>query len=224
METIIEQLLSSPKLPLYLEQFQEVLTKEAQKRKEFYQTMTESDKVEFINGEIVFQSPVKFQHDIASGALFTLIRTFVAMHDLGHVGHEKIMISLTRNDYEPDICFFSKTKSEQFRPEQTHFPAPDFIAEVLSYSTESKDRGVKFTDYAAHGVAEYWLVDPEQEFVEQYILKGEAYELCIKSNSGVLKSPVITGFEIPIRAIFDDKENMKALNEIVRSLSMESNV
>ncbi|MEY4539280.1 MAG: hypothetical protein RLZZ306_1037, partial [Bacteroidota bacterium] len=30
------------------------------------------------------------------------------IHQLGFVGIEKIMITLTRNDYEPDICFFKK--------------------------------------------------------------------------------------------------------------------
>jgi Uma2 family endonuclease len=218
MQTLVEQLIQSPKFPLYLKQFQEIFAREQQKREEFYQAITEADKAEFINGEVVFQSPVKLQHDVASGALFSLIRTFVAIHDLGYVGHEKIMISLTRNDYEPDICFFSKTKSEQFLPEQTHFPAPDFIAEVLSDSTEAKDRVTKFEDYAAHGVGEYWLIDPSREFVEQYILLGESYELLIKSNSGSLKSAVITGFEIPIRAIFDEKENLKALQEIMSTL------
>jgi len=236
--TVLEQLIQSPKLPLYLKQLQEILAKEQQKREEFYQTITESDKAEFINGEVVFQSPVKLQHDVASGALFRLISTFVAIHDLGHVGHEKIMISLTRNDYEPDICFFSKAKSEQFFPEQTRFPAPDFIAEVLSGSTEAKDRDIKFKDYAAHSVGEYWIVDPSREFVEQYILvareaegcgqseaisterseQGESYELLIKSNSGRLRSTVMTGFEISIRAIFDEKENLKALQEIMRGM------
>ena len=217
MQTLVEQLIQSPKLPLYLKQLQGILDKEQQKREEFYQMITESDKAEFINGEMVFQSPVKLQHDAASGALFRLISTFVVMHDLGYVGHEKIMVSLTRNDYEPDICFFSRAQSEQFFPKQTRFPAPDFIAEVLSDSTEAKDRETKFEDYAGHGVSEYWLVDPSREFVEQYILQKESYELLIKSNSGCLTSDVITGFEIPIRAIFDEKENLKALQELVRS-------
>jgi len=44
--------------------------------------------------------------------------------------------------------------------------------------------------------------------------QGESYELLLKSNSGSLKSAVITGFEIPIRAIFDEKENLKALRKL----------
>jgi len=108
----------------------------------------------------------------------------------------------------------------------------------LSGSTEAKDRDIKFKDYAAHGVGEYWIVDPSREFVEQYILvareaegcgqseaisterseQGESYELLIKSNSGRLRSTIITGFEISIRAIFDETENLKALQEIMRGM------
>ena len=51
-------------------------------------------------------------------------------------------------------------------------PAPDFIAEILSDSTASVDRGVKFQDYAAHGVGEYWIVDPVQQTIEQYRLQA----------------------------------------------------
>ena len=36
------------------------------------------------------------------------------------------MITLTRNDYEPDICFFKKEKSDDFVENQTLFPAPDY--------------------------------------------------------------------------------------------------
>ncbi len=35
------------------------------------------------------------------------------------------------------------------------FPAPDFIAEVLSESTRGRDRGVKFDDSACHAVESY---------------------------------------------------------------------
>ena len=211
-------IIPTPKFPLYLEQLQEILTKEQQKRLEFYDTITEQDKAEFINGEVVFQSPVRFQHDVASGALFTLLRTFVQMHDLGYVGHEKIMVSLTRNDYEPDVCYFASAKAQTFQPDQTRFPAPDFVVEILSPTTEDIDRGIKFQDYAAHGVSEYWLVDPDRQIVEQYVLQGESYELLTKSTSGSVQSVAITGFEIPIRAIFDREENLTTLQQIIQSV------
>jgi len=34
----------------------------------------------------------------------------VEKNNLGFIGHEKILIALTRNDYEPDICYFGASK------------------------------------------------------------------------------------------------------------------
>ena len=132
------------------------------------------------------------------------------------MGHEKLLIALTRNDYEPDICFFTQEKAAAFAPDQMKFPAPDLVVEVLSDSTEAIDRGAKFEDYALHGVAEYWLVDPEQESVEQYLLGDEAYELAVKVKSGTIQSTVVSGFEIPVQAIFDAAEQFTALQALLR--------
>ena len=139
----------------------------------------------------------------------------MAAHDLGYVAHEKLLICLTRNDYEPDVCFFGKDKAVKFTRRQMKFPAPDFIAEVLSESTEANDRGVKFEDYAAHGVQEYWIADADNELVEQYLLTGDAFSLHLKMNSGSLASKVILGLEVPIRAIFHEQENLAALKRML---------
>ena len=93
------------------------------------------------------------------------------------------------------------------------FPAPDLIAEILSESTEAVDRGIKFDDYAAHGVREYWIVDPDAELIEQYVLDGDVYTLRLKMNSGTLDSRIVPGFETPVRAVFDEQENLTALKQ-----------
>lgn len=213
--SLLDKLLHSPRLPIYVQEIQAVLADEAQKRQRFYNQITEQDKAEFINGEIIFHSPVKLRHNLASGHLYRLLSTFVMQHDLGFVGYEKIMISLTRNDYEPDICFFVKARAAAFKPDQMHFPAPDFIVEVLSDSTAGADRGVKFDDYAAHGVAEYWLIDPVTETVEQYTLQNQAYELVIKAQTGQIVSRAVPLFEIPIRAIFEEALNRATLQQLL---------
>lgn len=216
METLIKDILKSPKLGLYYKEIENILLDEKKKREEFYRSMKEDDKVEFINGEIVFSSPVKLRHNQCSSLLLNLIDNYVRINNLGIVGHEKLLISMSRNDYEPDICFFYKSKSENFHAKQMQFPAPDFVAEILSPSTEFNDRVIKFEDYAAHGVKEYWIIDPETNVVEQYELINEKYELGLKSNNGIIKSFVVNNFEIPIQSIFNNEENLKALKNIIK--------
>lgn len=214
-KTLFEQLLQSPRLPQLVRELETVIEDEATQRKAFYDQITEGDKAEFINGEIIFHSPVKLRHSDASINLLLLLRAYVAQRGLGYVGHEKILVSLTRNDYEPDICFFGRKKSANFTPDQMLFPAPDFVVEVLSKSTATNERGIKFDDYASHGVTEYWIIDPLDETVEQYRANDGVYKLVIKAQTGLVRSFVIDGFEIPVRAIFDQAENQQALSKIV---------
>lgn len=93
------------------------------------------------------------------------------------------------------------------------FPAPDFVVEVLSASTEASDRGVKFEDYARHGIREYWIIDCDEKTVEQYVLRDNEtrYYLAQKLAGGMIASLVISGFEIPVAAIFDDQANADAV-------------
>jgi len=214
MDTLLQSIIKSPKLPFYFKEIEAILAQEQIKRKQFYEQMTEQEKVEFIEGTVVVHSPVNLKHNLISGNLYTLIKHYNQVYQLGLVGFEKILIQLTRNDYEPDICFFKNEKSASFTEDQMFFPAPDFVVEVLSKSTEKRDRGVKFEDYALHGVTEYWLVDPKKEIVEQYFLEKGNYMLNLKVKEGTIASTAIDGFTIPIKAIFDEIENLKAIKNL----------
>lgn len=217
LDSELKHLLDSPRLPFIARKIDAVLADEAKRRQGFYAQISEGDKAEFINGQIIFHSPVKLRHNANAKRLLVLLDAHVTSHDLGYVGYEKIMVSLTRNDYEPDICFFGKSKAATLAPDQMRFPAPDLVVEVLSETTQAIDRGVKFDDYAAHGVVEYWIVDPVAETLEQYRLpeNGDTYELVIKAMTGQVRSVVIPGFEIPVRAIFDPQVNRSTLQAIL---------
>lgn len=215
MNITVEQTLEMPNAVLIARELDAALKAEQKKRKHFYKIIDESKKMEFINGEIHFQSPAKLWHTQAVGNLSQLLAAYVAKKHLGIVATEKLLISLSRNDYEPDVCFFNVEKSKNFTPRQMQFPAPDFVVEVLSESTERHDRITKFQDYAAHGITEYWIVDPENEFIEQFVLKGSEFELVLKSKDGQIESVAVDGFAVPIKAVFDTAEWISALKRIL---------
>ncbi|MBM3838155.1 MAG: Uma2 family endonuclease [Verrucomicrobia bacterium] len=212
MDTVLEPLIRSPKLPAYVQELSSLLTSERERREKFYEELTEDIKAEFINGEVFMHSPARRSHILATGYIYNLLHNHVSRHQLGEVLLEKALVCLTRNDYEPDVLFYGKDKAASFTLDQIKHPAPDFVVEVLSETTEKNDRGVKFEDYAAHGVAEYWLVDPDARTVEQFCLESRAYRLHRLAREGDrVASVVVAGFDIPVAAIFDEQANRRAL-------------
>ncbi len=212
----IQEILHSYDAPAVVSILTSELEKERQRREQFYANVDEDMKAEFINGEVVIHSPVKKVHSDVTKWLTKVLDTFVDIFNLGFVGFEKVMVALTRNDFEPDVVFFKREKALLFTDETWKYPAPDFVVEVLSKSTEDNDRNLKFKDYAAHGVAEYWIIDPVKKTLEQYLLgeNGE-YELVLKAHKGTVESQAVAGFSIQIEALFDAQANMAELQRIL---------
>ena len=215
MDDLLKALKKRPDLKGIVQTLQAQLDDENRLRQEFYNTIGEGDKAEFINGEVIMHSPVKLQHAEASGFLYPLLQCFILKHDLGSAFTEKIMVQLTRNSYEPDIVFFNPEKLKSFNTNQMLFPAPDFVVEILSPSTEKNDRGIKMEDYALHKVTEYWIIDPAKKTVEQYLLHGEKYQLEFKGKNGIITSKAIKGFAINAKAVFFKTENKQALQQLM---------
>lgn len=222
MKPILAPILLSPDFPELLSELNREWQEEQQRRKKFREELTPEMKAEFIEGQVIMHSPAMARHILATKHLATLLHTWVVEHDLGLVTIEKALICLTRNDYEPDIAFFKRLRAASIVPTLMEFPAPDFVVEVLSPSTEKTDRGVKMLDYARHGVAEYWLVDCKEQAVERYLLVANEQAYSLVGRHGVedeVSSEVVNGFRVPVAAIFEEKAQHEALRVIMAGKS-----
>jgi Uma2 family endonuclease len=211
MDSLLSPLIESPRLVQYLEELQSIVAAERAKREQFYEHISPEDKWEFINGEIIMHSPATAKHTQVRARISRLLGVYVEVHKLGMILDEKALVSFTRNDYEPDVSFFPTEVAQHIEPDQWKLPVPDLIVEVLSPSSIVMDRGTKFRDYEAHRVTEYWIVDPVTETIEQHLLEGGAYRLNAKQQNGSLQCVAVPSFTMPVRAAFDDAENLKAL-------------
>ena len=209
MDPTVAEILRSPRARRVVDRAAEALAAEAERRAAFLEWVTEDHKAEFINGEVVMHSPAKARHNHVTGRLYRLLADYVDDHDLGVVGIEKWMVSLTRNDYEPDVCFWRSEVADGFEPDQMRFPAPDLVCEVLSPSTQANDLGVKLDDYGAHGVAEYWVLDPDAATLRQFVQDPDAEDgalvLTTLSGSGDVRSMAVDGLVLPVPAFFSEE-------------------
>lgn len=215
VEALVSPLRHSPLLPEIADVLQRQVAEERRRRIRFYEEMNPSQKVEFIDGEVIGQSPARNSHLNVTLNISQLLTAYVRKHRLGEIKVEKCLCVFPRNDYEPDIVFFGLEKAAKFAEDTMKFPIPDFIVEVLSESTEARDRGVKFEDFAVHGVGEYWIVDAEQGVVEQYLLKDNTYALAAKTGSGEIRSKVVSGLVAPVSAFFDADDNLAAVRQVL---------
>ena len=68
----------------------------------------------------------------------------------------------------PDLAGWRKERMPKV-PEGHRFEiVPDWVCEILSPTTASKDREIKLPLYGYHGVAYTWLVDPHRHTLEAY--------------------------------------------------------
>ena len=80
-------------------------------------------------------------------------------------------ISFGQHLLVPDIAGWRREHLTAY-PEKNYFTtAPDWVCEVLSGSTEKRDRSVKKRIYAAGGVGHFWLIDPRLQLLEVFELR-----------------------------------------------------
>lgn len=213
-QTLLHQVLQMPHIYLFMRELEDSLAREQEARAKYYDMIDSHKRAEFINGEITAPALHSEKHNAVNEQLGKLLRKHLANRKIGTLFVEDAHVFLTRNTYVPDICFFSEETTKHFTPKQNKFPAPNLVVEVISRFSERIDKTIKFADYEAHKIAEYWIIDPERGFVEQYRYEKDEYEMVLKTNHGTLKSFVLKDFEVPIESIFDSELNQRTLAEM----------
>ena len=135
-----------------------------------YLALPDDVRVELIDGVFFEMYSPTTVHQLIAGAVYA--------HFLNHVNAKggaclpfisPVDVQLDCDDrtiVEPDVmilCDRSKLKVARI------FGAPDFVMEVLSPSTRTKDRFIKGRKYANAGVREYWIVDLKHEIVIKHL-------------------------------------------------------
>jgi len=170
--------------------------------REDYERLPEHVKAELIEGEVVATPTPTAWHE---RLVTKLIRRLC--HHLGDEADDRLQGSRTEvsawgngeeNVLQPDVVVFpegTKPTGRDWRP-----PTPLWVAEVLSPSTAKRDRGIKIRLYAAAGVREVWLVDPDAETVEVLDLSTGARRVFAKGEQAA--SVAIPGFAADVAGLF----------------------
>jgi Uma2 family endonuclease len=104
----------------------------------------------------------------------------------------------------PDAVFVANAHDARRRDD--HWIGADLVVEVMGGGPKDRMRDLvtKRDEYAAAAIGEYWMVDPENEFITVLRLTGATYlEAGLYERGHVLRSPTLAGLELDVRTLLE---------------------
>ena len=126
--------------------------------------LSEHDRVELIEGEIVEMSPIGVRHNACIDRLNALLNRYATPDAIVRVQGSVRLSDLS--EPQPDIALL-RFREDFYGGGQ---PGPADILLIIEVADTSLpyDRGVKLPLYAGAGISEFWLVDLPGQAIEVY--------------------------------------------------------
>ncbi len=170
---------------------------------DIWDTPDDGNRYEVIDGDLYMTPPPVVVHQRAGGTIYFYLRQYLVLHPIGEIFMAPIGVELDgENGIQPDVIYVSN-EQRHLISERGIEGAPDLVVEVLSPSTQARDRGIKQRRYAAAGVPHYWIVVPRTRTLEEHVLIDGGYELRGTHGPGSVFPPeLFPGLEILIDALW----------------------
>lgn len=160
---------------------------------------------ELVDGRLEILPMPTWLHQLILEFLFDKIRDHVRERKIGG----KVLMAplptrlFARTIREPDLLY---VQPEHLPTNVRGYPDKiDLAIEIVSRGTEARQRDYidKRVDYAKAGVAEYWIVDPEELLVTVLTLAGTEYKVAQECHPGdIARSLLLTGLEVSVDQIW----------------------
>ena len=142
---------------------------------EHYKLLPENGpRYQLIEGDLYMApAPNRYHQDISRNLEYILL-DYLADHPIGKLYDAPFDVYLDEhNVFQPDIVVVLNDRLSILTDAGTE-GAPDFVVEILSPKTARFDRDNKKRVYASHRVRELWIIDPEPQSIECYLLAENA--------------------------------------------------
>jgi len=160
--------------------------------------LPDEDRRELIDGHLVETEVPTGIHEWIVAMLVRLLGTWAMEHRAGVVFASGYKIKI-RDDrgFMPDVQFLRRG-GRPIPNQGLDSGAPDLAIEVVSPGRGRYYRIVKLGGYAAIGVPEYWIVDPERQTLECLTLDGPAsYRIAVMlANEATFEPASFPGLRI----------------------------
>jgi excisionase family DNA binding protein len=161
-------------------------------------------RFEILEGILVKEPSPSVHHQRLSRELGRQLMTYFDDFDPeGELFFAPLDVTLTTsNVLQPDILFVSGARKEIMRKERIDGPC-DLVVEIMSPINRRKDRLRKMEIYRKAGIPHYWLVDPEENTLEAFMLRDGSYTLVVAGGPGdKFTHPEFPGLDLDLDRVF----------------------
>jgi Uma2 family endonuclease len=172
-----------------------------------YLQLPDDKRYELVEGDLLLVPAPNLRHQRILRELEVALCIYLRSHPLGEIFFSPCDVVLSEiNVVQPDLIFVS-TERMTILTEANIQGSPDLVVEILSPSTQQRDRGIKQNLYARYGVREYWIVNPENKTVEVFSWTETGYHIeAVVQEGCMLNSDLFPDLNIKLSEIFAGSE------------------
>lgn len=158
------------------------------------------NRYELVDGELVEMPPETDRNNLIS---IYLLSEFLKQVPLELIRHKDTEIVVTGNRTRvrlPDLMILTEELLAAIGGDRAtitpDMPSPALVVEVVSPGKVNEDRDYRYkrSEYAARGIGEYWIVDPERSRVTVLTLVDGLYEEAVFEGSEPIESVTFPQF------------------------------
>ena len=174
-----------------------------------YDDRTDS-RYELVNGELIVMPPESELNIRIASLLFAFFLEQGIPSYRVRIGTEIVVSGSRATTRFPDVMLLSEelvtalegASRSTVMPEM---PPPLLVVEVVSPGQENRDYRYKRSEYAARGIAEYWIVDPVQQRVTVLEWVEGLYEEKVYVRDSRIASPKLGNLDITTAQILQGR-------------------
>jgi Uma2 family endonuclease len=171
---------------------------------QFLEWADEDTNAEWVNGEVIWMSPLSDLHQELALFLLRVLAAFVDERRLGKIRYERYQMKTAAHlpGREPDLLFVANEHLSRLKGNHLEGPA-DLVIEIVS--PERREREEKYAEYEEGGVPEYWLLDQPQQQAMFYLLgEDRRYHPATVDEEGIFRSRALPGFWLKVEWLWQD--------------------
>ncbi len=155
---------------------------------------------EIIDGVHFVNAAPSTVHQHVSKRLQYQLYTKIELAGLGVLFNAPVDVQFSEFDVvQPDLVIVLNENVRKITPTKIKV-APNLVVEILSPSTTELDHTLKKELYERFGVQEYWIVDPFEQSVAQWVLTAGKYSLAPAADPIMLA--IVPGISIAQETIW----------------------